>query len=691
MKNGSQETTFVDHLLVLIACSTALWSLGESLSRHNLARFITIGSIVSLTIGYWLSTILKKTKIIQYDSYLWTVLAFLAAVSSPFLNRVLPDEGFPFVLFAGTWLSWMVILCGLVSWRDQTLLFLNIPCLSVFALVGTFDTYPPSTVLFFLFLVCSSVLYARIHKRTMVRRAMSIGVEDPALLERDSWRWMAGPEWAMASAGVIVLVSLLVGPILRYSLQSVSGSVPVTVPGSATTASNSQQLTAADMMVGRGQVELDETPAFKIKTDRIANLRQNFFTDYVGTGWMRLRPADSMANLDINAQVRSWPHDAGANGFLSGWPKGVPIEPLPGAQIRSIEVLNLISGLNFLPTPGPILDLKTTSTGNIVFTASGTAYKRGGFDTNEKIVYRYLEPRADKEAGRAVLPKNLDPIAHHYLGTSKIRNRTFDFARKVTAGAKTDFEKAEMLQHAIENQAAYTLNPPALSTKEDAVEQFLFETKRGYCDLFGTAMAVCARAVGLPSRYAVGYSIGSLDLDDAGYLTVRQRDAHAWAEIYFEGKGWVVFDPTEGATLIDEPDEVVERPWYQQPMGIAAIVGATAFLGLVIFLIARGIKSASVTRSLNNGTRAGAMGLHGSFDRIVRQKTGVTRRFSQTTKEYVAHVAPKLGEALQIANELVPLLEASCYGPELSRSENMNTAKDKIRDLRRIKVTKPRP
>ena len=689
MKNGSQETTFVDHLLVLVACSTALWSLGESLSRHNLARVITVGSVISLLIGYALSKKLKDTWIFKYDSYLWSGLAFFAALASPALNAVLPDEGFPFMLFAGAWLAWMVMLCGLVSWRDQTLLFLNIPCLSVFALVGTFDTYPPSTVLFFLFLVCSSLLYSRIHKRAMVKRALSTGVEDPALLERDAWRWMAGPEWAMASAGVIVLVSLIVGPILRYSLQTVSGAVKVNVPTPPVAAASNQPLLAPDMMVGRGPIELDDNPVFKLKTNRIANLRQSFFTEYAGNGWMRLRTNGAINNLDLSAQIKSWPNDRGADGTVKGWPKGVPLEPITKPDLGEIDLVFVQPGLAFLPSPGPVMSLKTSVPGNLVFTASGGVYKRGGFEGKEHVTFTYLEPSASIDNPPAKLPENLKPIAPSFYETKKIAPRVDDFAKAAVIGAKSDYEKAEMLQHAIEKQADYTLKAPAIPPGLDVVDQFLFETKKGYCDLFATSMAVCARAVGLPSRYVIGYTIQEMGFDRDGYMTVRNKDAHTWAEIYFEGRGWVPFDPTIGARYADETEKERALPWYKKPWAPYAIAGALIALAGLGFLTSKLVLASRQSLSVKRALKDGAVSLHGSFDRTIRKKTGVTRRFSQTTKEYVDFVLSKLGEAAPLAQQIVPLLETACYGPDDTRAESLEKARALIRDLRRTKVAKP--
>ena len=87
----------------------------------------------------------------------------------------------------------------------------------------------------------------------------------------------------------------------------------------------------------------------------------------------------------------------------------------------------------------------------------------------------------------------------------------------------------------------YTLQPPLLG--EHAVDEFLFTTRRGFCEHFASAYVFLMRAAGVPSRVVTGYQGGEINPVD-GYLTVRQSDAHAWAEIWLAEQGWVRVDPT---------------------------------------------------------------------------------------------------------------------------------------------------
>jgi transglutaminase-like putative cysteine protease len=87
----------------------------------------------------------------------------------------------------------------------------------------------------------------------------------------------------------------------------------------------------------------------------------------------------------------------------------------------------------------------------------------------------------------------------------------------------------------------YTLQPPMLGT--NAVDDFLFKTRRGFCEHYASAMAFLMRAAGIPTRIVIGYQGG--ELNPLGeYMLVRQSDAHAWVEIWQPGKGWQRVDPT---------------------------------------------------------------------------------------------------------------------------------------------------
>lgn len=120
--------------------------------------------------------------------------------------------------------------------------------------------------------------------------------------------------------------------------------------------------------------------------------------------------------------------------------------------------------------------------------------------------------------------------------------RTAELARKMRSesGSTGDFIDA-VLKKFHDESFFYTLQPPALG--RDPVDQFLFESQRGFCEHYASAFAVMMRAVGIPARVVLGYQGGEIN-QIGEYMIVRQSDAHAWAEVWFAGQGWVRVDPT---------------------------------------------------------------------------------------------------------------------------------------------------
>jgi len=137
-----------------------------------------------------------------------------------------------------------------------------------------------------------------------------------------------------------------------------------------------------------------------------------------------------------------------------------------------------------------------------------------------------------------------------------------DTARDVTASAPTDYDKALALQEFLRNgEFRYSETAPVADDYDgnglDVVATFL-ERKAGYCVHFASAMAVMARTIDIPSRIAVGYAPGRVtgNTDGETVYTNTSDDLHAWTELFFEGAGWVRFDPTTSigtATAFEEP------------------------------------------------------------------------------------------------------------------------------------------
>jgi transglutaminase-like putative cysteine protease len=137
-----------------------------------------------------------------------------------------------------------------------------------------------------------------------------------------------------------------------------------------------------------------------------------------------------------------------------------------------------------------------------------------------------------------------------YLGTKGMTDRTRELALQLAAdaGATDPYFRAKALAQYLGHDASFTYAtdaPVPTTPGQDLVDFFLFDPKGriGYCEYYASAMALMARSLGIPARVAVGYAPGDLNADKT--FTVRERNAHAWAELYFPGYGWQIFEATK--------------------------------------------------------------------------------------------------------------------------------------------------
>jgi transglutaminase-like putative cysteine protease len=141
-----------------------------------------------------------------------------------------------------------------------------------------------------------------------------------------------------------------------------------------------------------------------------------------------------------------------------------------------------------------------------------------GADDNENVLNRALQ-----------LPDGFNP-------------RTLKHAAQLRQRFRDDRQLVDAVLAEFRNQNfVYTLSPPLLG--EHAVDEFLFDTRRGFCEHYASAFTVLMRAAGIPARVVTGYQGGQIN-PVSDYILIRQADAHAWTEVWIGGTGWIRVDPT---------------------------------------------------------------------------------------------------------------------------------------------------
>ncbi|MYN07389.1 transglutaminase TgpA family protein ['Massilia aquatica' Lu et al. 2020] len=266
-------------------------------------------------------------------------------------------------------------------------------------------------------------------------------------------------------------------------------------------------------------------------------------SNYDGSTWTRTeRPRYRAGESNSRASVLGEPlrHE-------------VTMEPTGKRWLFALELTN-----PNLPMPG----LGAGLSDEFEFISREPVHQRLRYQASAYLSYR-LQPSLDgAQLARALrLPVGYNPRTLALAATLRQPGGPADSAQAVLRMFRTQ-------------QFSYTLEPPLLG--RNAVDDFLFGSKAGFCEHYAGAFVVLMRAMGVPARVVTGYQGGELNPVD-GYLTVRQSDAHAWAEIWAEGQGWLRVDPTS-AVAPERINQGLGRALPQQaPFGLTGLDGLMNF------------------------------------------------------------------------------------------------------------------
>jgi len=166
---------------------------------------------------------------------------------------------------------------------------------------------------------------------------------------------------------------------------------------------------------------------------------------------------------------------------------------------------------------------------------------------------------------------------HRYLQLPELPPRIATLASDWTGKAKDPLASARAIESRLRTEFRYDLSSPS-GGEDEPLDHFLFESKRGHCEYYSTAMAVMLRTQGIPSRNVTGF-VGGTYNKFGRFYAVRQGDAHSWVEAYIEGRGWITFDPTPPGAATPQSDvegmlasmrdffEAVSQRWNRHVLG----------------------------------------------------------------------------------------------------------------------------
>lgn len=226
----------------------------------------------------------------------------------------------------------------------------------------------------------------------------------------------------------------------------------------------------------------------------------------------------------------------------------------PGTKLETTVQMRDVPS-EYLPAPFAVDSIKAKGSWSydpqtLTIVASGKERREQTRGLEYSVSSTVPSPSRD-ELAQAQAGADVDPIT---LSVPNVDARVRNLTQELTAEASTAGEKALEIQKFLRSDRfSYSLEAPRTATT-DVISQFVLTDRKGYCIHFTSAMMTMARIEGIPARMAIGFNPGTPQPD--GSRLVTSHNMHAWPELYFEGLGWVPFEPTPA---------VASPPGYTDP------------------------------------------------------------------------------------------------------------------------------
>lgn len=298
-----------------------------------------------------------------------------------------------------------------------------------------------------------------------------------------------------------------------------------------------------------GSFEQDDTLVFEAKAANKQYWKIETKNTYTTKGWEQLF------------------HDPTEISYSSG------MELVEGAQsdAEALEYADVQLVLDFPFIAYPYGIQKVNADGNVELLHSESTGKYrteidGQSDSLSAYEIEFVEPDYSLKALRSTSMQDLHTLDNsfkQYLQLPEaLPERVRELAESITESQESVYEKAKAIERYFgRNGFVYAQQQVATpGADEDYVDQFLFETKRGYCDNFSTSMVVMLRSIDIPARWVKGFAPGEYRLNDEGerVYQITNNEAHSWVEAYLPGIGWMPFEPTIGFTNLADIDYDIE-------------------------------------------------------------------------------------------------------------------------------------
>jgi transglutaminase-like putative cysteine protease len=271
----------------------------------------------------------------------------------------------------------------------------------------------------------------------------------------------------------------------------------------------------------------DTEPHFTVTSSEPAYWRTGAYETYTGTGW------------DGRADPRAYEGPMAVEGM---------------ADATVDYEVRLARSATSLPT---VWRPRSVSRDDVMVTAYGAVRSERPLPAGTTYSATSVTPPDDPDVLRTSGRDYPDAVESRYTGVpASTSAQVGPFTDRLTEDSDSPYETAATIERWLEANKNYSLNV-SQQPEDDVASEFIFQMDRGYCEYFATSMVVMLRSQDIPARYVVGYSTG--ERTGQNRYTVRGMNAHAWVEVYFEGVGWVRFDPTPGRERLESERQAMQE------------------------------------------------------------------------------------------------------------------------------------
>ena len=313
-----------------------------------------------------------------------------------------------------------------------------------------------------------------------------------------------------------------------------------------------------------GEAEPNDMPVMVVKTDRKTLMRGVVKDEYTGLSFRDTSSAKRY--LYINPR---WSPLRGKVFMESLPPEGIrKASSLLEEKALVVQVQNPAASTVF--TPLYLRDVNPLTNMVFYFNDSSELFITRDMESGDRYTVHApvfeggdagLGALVNAATGNDAYYQEIFPVYTRLPG--HLEQKVHDDAASMTRDAQTPYDKATAIMRHLQKYYRYTLTPQKPPDNLDFVTYFLYVSKEGHCTYYASAMTVLCRMAGLPARYVEGF-LATPAADGLAYVTGKQ--AHAWTEVYFEGFGWVPFDPTPSQQGLDQtPPDQGQTPDEPEP------------------------------------------------------------------------------------------------------------------------------